>query len=149
MTAAEATRMTGNFVVLRADSLRLLLPQQDVGAAEYVERVPCASGQPGVFEHGEGEQARFVMALSQQMRPLPEFPPGRFVITALRAQECELSFAWNEVRVLIDASLLRHPLPPAMRVAGAPIDGYVEHGGELLLCSTAERVITHAAAAGD
>jgi hypothetical protein len=149
VTAADEARMTGNFVVLRADSLRLLLPQQEVGAAEYVERSPTASGQPGVFEHGAGEVARFVMALSQQMRPLPAFPDGRFVLTALLTQECELWFAWNEVRVLIDAALVRHPLPPAMRMPGAPIDSYVEHEGELLLCSTAERVITYAAAAGD
>lgn len=146
MTASETTVIEGNFVVLRADALRLLLPQEDVGVAEYLEGEPLPSSEQGVFRHGEGESARAVLALSPRLRPLAQFPRERFLLTRLHAAGGELSLAWNEVRVLIGAKLQRQPLPPAMRRPDGPIDGYVEQDGELLLCSTAERVLAHAMA---
>lgn len=141
------TRPRSNFVLLRADTLRLLLPQQDVGAAEYIEHDPRPTATPGLFEHGAGDGLRRVIALSEQMRPLSTFPGGRFVLTRLMAGEDELSFAWNEVRILIDAEIEAHPLPAAMRARGAPIDAYVEHEGEVLLCSSASTVLAYAASA--
>ncbi len=140
-------RVGGNFVLLRADGLRLLLPRQDVGAAEYIEHEPRPTGAPGLFEDGEGDGLRQVVALSDQMRVLPDFPRGRFVLTKLRAGEGELFFAWNEVQVLIDAQFERHALPPVMQAPGAPIEAYVERDGEVLLCTTATRVLSHVAAA--
>lgn len=142
---AGATTLRGNFVMLRADTLRLLLPQREVGAAEYIEGVP-PGGAGGLFEFGEGRQP--LAALSSRMELLAQWPPGRFVVTRLAAGDAELCFAWNEARVLIDAELERRPLPPAMQVPGAPIDGYVEHEGELLFCTSAHHVIEAACAAG-
>lgn len=144
----DASTLQGNFVVLRADSLRLLLPQQEVGAADYMDGAPVPSGEPGVFFCGDADARRSVVALSGRMRPLAEFPAGRFLVTSLRTPELELSFAWDEVRVLIGVRLERQPLPPAMRLADGPIDGYVEHAGELLLCSSAEQVLACAAGGG-
>jgi len=147
MTQTAPARVSGNFVVLRADSLRLLLPQQDVGAAEHVEGAVRPAGPGGLFEIGSGAQARTVVALSGRMEPLPALPPDRFVLTRLKAGDADLSFAWNEARVLIDAQFDRFALPAAMRVPGAPIEGYVEHEGELLLCTTASHVVAAAVAA--
>ncbi|HMA08872.1 MAG TPA: hypothetical protein VKP68_13450 [Ramlibacter sp.] len=138
----------GNFVMLRADSLRLLLPQQEVGAAEYIEQAPRALPQPGWFEYGSGEGARPVIALSGQMTPLVAFPADRFVLTRFSLDGSDLLFAWNEVRVLIEAQLQAHLLPPSMRTADGPISGYVERDGEVLLCSTAGQVMAYAAAHG-
>jgi hypothetical protein len=146
LNAAGAATLQGNFVVLRADSLRLLLPQEEVGAADYLDSAPLPSGEAGVFFCGAADAPRSVVALSERMRPLAGFPVGRFLVTSLRTPELELSFAWNEVRVLIGARVERLPLPPAMRLAGAPIHGYVEHAGELLLCSSAEQVLACAVA---
>jgi hypothetical protein len=143
------SRGAGNFVLLRAGALRLALPQADVGAAEYMDRAPSPSAQPGFFRYGEGDDGRALVALSERMRPLAAFPGGRFLLTTLSADGCELSFAWDEVRVLIDAALDPQPLPAAMRRPGAPIESYADHAGELLLCSTAARVLAYAAAAGD
>jgi hypothetical protein len=142
-----ATALRGNFVMLRADTLRLLLPQREVGAAEYVEGAPGPGSAGGLFEFGAGDGAIAVIALSGRMEPLADWPQGRFVVTQLAADDVPLYFAWNETRVLIDALLERRPLPAAMRVAGAPIEGYVEHEGELLFCTTARHVIEAACAA--
>ena len=143
-----AARVTGHFVMLRCDSLRLLLPQQDVGAAEYIEGVPRAGPAPGFFEYGAGGSLRHVIALSGQMTPLAAFPADRFVLTRLNVEGSDLYFAWNEVRVLIAAELQPRLLPPALRAAGGPIAAYVERDGEVLLCSTGAQVMTYAAAGG-
>lgn len=145
LTGSPAARIQGNFVLLRADTLRLLLPQQDVGAAEYVEHAPRPTAQTGVYEHGEGEGLRRVVALSGRMRPLAGFPEDRFVFAGLRDDRHQLAFAWNEIQVLIDADFEFHELPEAMRVPDAPIQGYVERDGEVVLCTTAERVLAYAA----
>jgi hypothetical protein len=147
-TPARPGRISGNFVMLRADSLRLLLPQQDVGAAQYVEHEVRATAQPGMYEHGEGDDRRCVIALSDRMRPLASFPADRFVLASLEADGAELSFAWNEVQVLIEAEFEKHELPLAMRAPGAPIDAYVERDGEVVLCTTAQRVLAFALATG-
>lgn len=146
VTRADAR---GNFVVLRAGGLRLLLPHEDVGAAEYIEGVPAATAQPGRFELDVLGELRSIVALSEQLRALETFPAGRFVLTRLHAGGGELSFAWDEVRVLIDAVLEPLPLPPAMRSPQGPIDGYVRLDGKLLLCATAPRVLAYAVAAGE
>lgn len=147
LTRLAPARVGGNFVLLRAGALRLLLPRQDVGAAEYIEHEPRPTGVPGLFEHGQGDGLRHVVALSEQMRALPNLPGSRFVLTKLMADKGELSFAWNEVQVLIDAQFERHALPPVMQAPGAPIEAYVERDGEVLLCTTAARVLSHVAAA--
>lgn len=146
--SASLPAASGNFVVLRADALRLLLPQEDVGVAHYLEGEPPAAGEAGLFRQGEGEAARTVLALSEQLRPLQRFPRERFLLTRLHAGDDELVLAWNEVRVLIGVQFARQPLPPAMRLPGAPIDGYVDQDGELLLCSSAARVLAYALAGG-
>lgn len=138
----------GNFVMLRADNLRLLLPQQDVGAAEYIEQAPGAQPEPGWFECGSGQTARQVIALSGQMAPLAAFPADRFLLTRLNVDGSDLYFAWNEVRVLIATELQPSRLPPAMRTADGPITSYVQRDGEVLLCSTAGQVMAYAASHG-
>lgn len=140
------THCGGNFVLLRADTLRLILPQQDVGAAQYIEHEPRAAGEPGVFEHGQGDDARRVVALSAGMRPLEVFPRDRFVLASLVAGERTLACAWNEVQVLIDAQFERQPLPAALQAPGVPIEGYAERDGELVLFTTARGVLSYATA---
>ena len=138
-----------SFVLLRAGPLRLLLPREDVGAAEYIDHAPSATAEPGVFECDGDGASRLVAALSAAMRPLEQFPAGRFILTPLQVDDSDLRFAWDEVRVLIDARLEAQPLPPALRAPGAPIESYVVHEGEILLCTTARRLLAHAAGAGE
>lgn len=134
-----------SFVLLRAGALRLLVPQAQVGAAESIDGAPAPTGADGWFEDRQG---RRLAALSAAMRPLAEFPRDRFVITRLRVDAADVGLAWDEVRVLIDVPLQRQPLPAAMRGDDGPIDAFVEHEGEVLLCTTAQRLLAYAQAAG-
>jgi hypothetical protein len=118
--------MKANYVLVRAGRLRLVLPQEEVAAAQHVK---------------EGEVPQDVVALSERMTPLALRPADRFVITRVRSGEREQAFAWDEARVLIDAELDLKPLPPVLYAPDAPIEGYVEIEGELALCTSAEGLL--------
>lgn len=138
-------KLTGHWLLLRAGRLRLLVPQADVGAAEFLECEPQAGAQAGVFEvtiAGEGQQVVFP---SEKLRPLHSVPARRYVLTQLLAAEvANMWFAWDEVRVLVLADLDAHNLPRAVCEGGAlPARRYVELAGELALCSTAADVVTY------
>ena len=49
LRGAASSKMRGNFVLLRADALRLLLPQQDVSSTEYIDSAPIGTSAAGVF----------------------------------------------------------------------------------------------------
>jgi hypothetical protein len=138
--------LRGNFVLLKADGLHLLLPQQDVGAAEYLDTAPRDSGQPGLFELDSSEPdgaTRFVAGLSANMDLLPEYPQGRFLLTSFEAQGGML-MCWNEVKVLIDTELQPRSLPAGVLPPDAPVREYVEIGDELAFVCSAERLLEHA-----
>jgi hypothetical protein len=113
--------LRGNFVLLRAGTLRLLLPQEGVGAAEYLD---------------VDDADRPLAALSAQMGLLARRPPERFIVTSLNDGGAGLGWCWDELQVLIDVELQPHPLPASLLTRATPVSHYVEHEGELAyLCS--------------
>lgn len=138
--------LRGNFVVLRAGALNLLLPQDEVGSAEHIDLAVHPTARPGVFAQGEGAGSREVVAPSEQLRTLETFPEDRFVLTRLGGHPTQ--FAWNEVRVLIDAELEVQPLPDVMQMKEGLMDGFVAFDGALALCTTAKRVVDYMALEG-
>lgn len=150
MSQTRTVKIRGDFVVLRADALRLLLPQRDVAGTEYIEQAPVATDQAGRFVfHDDSGTPRPLWALSEQLRPLERFPADRFVLTRLSGAGPAVSLAWNEVRVLIDTELEFHALPAVMQGAGGLVDAYVELDGELAFCTSARQVLPEALAQPD
>lgn len=142
MNQTQTVKMRGDFVLLRADALRLLLPQREVAATEYIEQAPQATREPGRFVlHDAAGTPQPLWALSEHMRPLDRFPPDRFLLTRLSGAGPAVALAWNEVRVLIDTELEFHALPAIMQGEGALVDAYVELDGELAFCTSARRVL--------
>lgn len=142
MGQARTMKMRGDFVLLRADSLRLLIPQRDVSSTEYIDQRPMATAEPGVFVFDDKPgAAQAVLALSAQMDLLGTFPPDRFVLTRFTGSCQEATLAWTEVRVLIDTELEFHPMPAVMQGKRALIDAYVEIDSELAFCTTAQRML--------
>jgi hypothetical protein len=146
MTAPRALpAIRGNFVLLKTDQLRLLLPQQDVGAATYLSQMPRPLDEhPGMFEllNDEAQMSGFVAALSPQMTLQQQFPEGQFLLTSLTVQE-GMAFCWQEVKVLIDTEIRPQALPALMLLPGAALTSYVELDGELAFCCTGEALVTH------
>jgi len=143
-------RMRGDYVLLRADSLRLLMPQRDLVATEYREQLPAATAAAGIFalddDHGGRRQ---VLALSVQLKPLDRFPQDRFLLTRFAGSGLGATLAWNEVRVLIDTELEFHALPEVMQGGDGVIDAYVEIDQELAFCTTAQRMLPEVLAHAD
>jgi hypothetical protein len=126
----------GNYVLLSADTLHLLLPQHEVGAAEYLNGVPEAGDEPGLLKLPGSESRRRFAALSAQMTLLANYPRDRFLVTSLDDGNHDLGWCWNTLQILIDVELYPLPIPPVLLTADTPIDHYVEIDGKLaFLCS--------------
>lgn len=145
--ASTASReLRGNFVLLRADTLRLLLPQTDVGAAAYLDQTPRATDMPGLFEHRGEAGGQAVLALSAHMVPLAQYPQDRFFVTPIATPLGDIGFGWSEVTVLIDAQLQPQALPTALVAEHAPLKEFVEIDGHVVFCCDAEHVAEYALA---
>jgi len=133
----------GNFVLLRADALWLLLPQQEVGAVEYLEAPPDGSlAKPGLFIQQRTEGPRQLAALSSRMTLLDAFPADRTLVTALRGTP--IAWCWSEIKVLIDVSVQPRSMPRVLRTPAAPVQEFVEHDDGLAFICDAQALCTYA-----
>lgn len=132
--------LRGNFVMLRAETLRLLLPQTEVGAAEYLEIRPEPTAEPGHLALPDEAAARRFVAMSAQMTLLPHCPADRFVVAAIGDSCNSPGWCWDELQVLIDVELQPQPLPAVLLAAETPVDGYAEHSGEIAYLCSARRL---------
>lgn len=123
--------LRGNFVMLRADSLRLLLPQDQVGPAEHIS---------GLDVHGRATDERVLMALSSRLRPLAEPPPDRFLTTTLGDDAVGIDWCWSEVDVLIDVQLQPQALPAALVAPYTPVSEYVDYKGHIAFLCSAQKL---------
>lgn len=135
-TVRPETASRGSYVLLTAGGLHLLLPQHEVGAAEYLEGELEPTDEPGILKRRGAESTRRFAALSTQMTLLPYCPPGRFLVTPLGGGADDLGWCWDELQILIDVELQPRPLPAALLRPGAPVVQYVEFADKLAyLCS--------------
>jgi hypothetical protein len=142
-----AAAARGNYVLLTADSLQLLLPQDEVGAAEYLDGELEAGEEPGLMKlKGKDDPRRFA-ALSPQMTLLPHCPPGRFLVTPLGNESDGLFWCWDELKILIDVKLPINPLPAVLLTPAPPVDRYVELDGRLAFMCSARQMKSYALAA--
>lgn len=135
--------LRGDFVVLRADEMSLIVPQSDVEDLEYIGEHRNAHTERGVLSFGSHGHKSHAIALSKNMGALLDFPPDRFLLTRLTAGAHQFLLAWNEVRVLPDAQITVQPLPPSLRSVDGPIEGYVEENGRVLLYTNAASILQH------
>ena len=150
-TSDRSHELHGNHVLLRADTLRLLLPQDEVGAALYLDAVPQPSGVPGVFEHhgaGVDQGGQPLVALSKRMLPLDKYPQDRFVVTTIATPLGDVGFGWSEVSVLIDQRLHTHPVPAALTTPDSPLRTFVEIDDQVVFCCSAAQLADFALSSG-
>ncbi len=135
---SEAT-LRGDYVLLTADTLHLLLPRHEVGAAEYLEARLDAGEEPGLLR-SQGGGTRVFAALSAEMTLLPHCPPERFLVATLGERGDDLGWCWNELKILIGVELRPQPLPPVLLAPETPVSQYVEVDGKLAYLCSADRV---------
>jgi hypothetical protein len=137
---SPTTELRGNLVLLRADSLRLLLPQGEVGAARHLNATPMPGERAGLFKHEGTEGNLTLIALSGAMRPLSSYPAVRFVITPMRTTHGVVMFAWDEVSVLIGARLPARPVPAGLVWRDSTVQHFVEMGDKIAFCCNAQKL---------
>jgi hypothetical protein len=133
--------IAGNFVLVRADALSLLLPLEGMGAAGYLDQEPEPTELPGVFGIGGEDRSKFVVAPSGRLRPLTHYPEARFVVTPMEFEGKEILVAWSEMKVLIAARFDVHPLPLTAAGTASPVDGYVRMAGRPVFHTNPERLL--------
>ena len=127
----------GNYVLLRADGLRLVLPQRDIRSTDYMMSRPvCMDGENGLLHVPGSTDAAVYVAVSAGMQLLEECPADRFISTVL--QGLDVHWCWSDVRVLLNAELLPLPLPVSLIAPGTPVREVVAVGGEWAYMCSAE-----------
>ncbi|MDO5675003.1 MAG: hypothetical protein Q4G66_08825 [bacterium] len=111
----------GQYIYLRADNLRLLVPQEDMGEVEHLNIQPVASGTPGLLASPDDSESCFI-ALSDSMRLMDYCPDGRYVTTKLPPVEgMEIRCCWTEVHILIDYQPHWQDVPEILLLADSPL----------------------------
>ena len=84
----------GNFVMLRADSLRLILPQEDVKSTDYLPQKPVEfDADASLLYIPDAADGAVYVAISPEMRLLHHCPPDCFVSTSL--QGLDVRWCWS------------------------------------------------------
>ena len=122
--------MKGNFVLLRAGKLKLVLPQAEVGAAHYIA--------PGDSMHS--------VALAESMQLLPQRPAERFIAAEFTGEYAGVAWCWDEFRVLIGIELHSVPVPTALQATDSPVHAYVEVDGDLAFLCSAQAICRYSLA---
>lgn len=139
----------GNYMLLTVDTLYLLLPLHEVGAAEYLGGLLESSCEPGLLKLPDAENPRCFAALSTKMTLLPHCPPDRFLVTTLGDENMDLGWCWKELRVLIDVELHTLPIPAVLLCPDTPVSHYVEFEGKLAYLCSAHQLSAFAFASGN
>lgn len=135
--SSNSGAVPGNYVLLRADGLRLVLPQRDVRSTDYMASRPVRmDGQDGLLHVPDSIDTAVYVAVSAGMQLLEECPPDRFISTVL--QGMDVHWCWSEVRVLLNAELHPLPLPVSVIAPGTPVREVVAVGGEWAYICSAE-----------
>ena len=137
-TTQAVRTVRGNYVLLRADALRLLLPQTDIQSTNYMQTRPePIDGERGLLHMPGSDDGAVYVALSSDMRLLGTCPSDRFVSTRLQG-DVDVQWCWSEVRVLMDAQLSCETVPPVLLAPHTPVREMAAVGDEWAYLSSAE-----------
>ena len=128
--AAAVRTVRGSYVLLRADGLRLLVPQSDIQSTDYMQARPeLIEGESGLLHVPGSADGAVYVAIASDMRLLDECPGDRFVSTRFHGG-VDVQWCWSEVRVLIDVQLQCQPLPPVLLAPHTPVREMAAQGDE-------------------
>jgi hypothetical protein len=146
-SSGATDRLRGDHVLLRADTLALLVPQAQVGTLAHLAEIPRPMAtRPGRFAATIEGAERVCAALSPQLRLLPTWPRGRYVVAPLlpsdAAGECDpIAWCWDDLRVLRALNATLHALPPVLCRPGLPVEHYVVLDGAPAFVTDAHRLL--------
>ncbi len=135
-------RLRGNYVLLRAGSLRLLAPQENMGNIGYLSDKDTAAlhclgdgKQLLAAIDNAGNQQPVFAALSEQLDLTDAIPRNRYVMTTHK-KTAEICWCWSEVLLLNGIDVPLTPMPALLRSAANPISAVVtlNDGKQAFVC---------------
>ncbi len=124
VTAAGEYR--GDFVFLRAGSLRLLMTQNEAATAVHLDSLPEPTDFFGFFSVPGDVEGRCFVAISEKMELLDRCPKERYMATPLPVEGGILYWCWDEVRVILDREIAVSSLPTAIVTPRSPLRLFTE-----------------------
>lgn len=128
-------------VLLKIDSLHLVLPQAEVRALESAldldVAAPPAGGVGWMLYAG---QAWPVYCLSAQLELQSQVAANRRACVLLALTDGYLGLLCEDARVLGSCAAQVFDLPAAMRLQGTPLDGLILHEGRLACVCSANQL---------
>lgn len=124
------------YVLLRADKLRLLIPQVEVAAIQHLEGLPEPSGMPGLLAVPGQDDACYIV-LADDLHLLESCPADRYVTTLMHSDDgMQTYWCWSEARVLLDYIPELNDVPEVLLAADSPLREYALMDEEpVFLCS--------------
>ncbi len=124
-------RLRGDYALLRADSLRLLILQENIISIKHlkdknVANLHCLSNSGqllSAMNNNDNQQLVFI-ALSDKLALTDSIPRNRYVVTTHK-NTANIRWCWSEVLLLNDVDLLLTPMPALLCSALTPINAIV------------------------
>lgn len=124
--------VSGDFVTMRAGSLWLVVPQSHVVSADRLDDLPeteMTAIASGVFSSPtEFGDTRYYIALSEYMQRMENLPYTRYLVT--RFLHNQVYWCWDEVNVMINATLHCHAISEVIKTDKTPVDTLVTWGDD-------------------
>jgi hypothetical protein len=119
-----------HYAVLSIDAIEIAIPQSDVRVLESTSRMVPTDGSGGVAGWISTETGRWpVYCFDETWAPVHPVPAGRKICVLLNCPDGCYGILSDDVRALAGAAVVRHPLPPAMRVQDSPLQELLISGG--------------------
>ncbi len=124
----KTERLQGDYVLLRADNLNLLVSQETLTDIHYLHDRQMIASQcithpqqlMQVIADAKSSQTPTFTALSASLTLLPEIPKSRFVATE-HSIAPGVQWCWNDVRLLNKVSLPLSPIPMLLKTDTTPV----------------------------
>lgn len=123
-TTTQSQHIKGDYVLVRADALRLLFPLAEVVNTSYLEAGRYSLNSTEDLQALDDPNAKPVyMAISAKMELLPEISDKRFIMT--RFVDANIFWCWNEMVILTDLNLPIQSIPANFLQAHTPLKDIV------------------------
>ncbi len=128
----KTERLQGDYVLLRADNLNLLVSQETLTDIHYLHDRRMIASQcithpqqlMRIIADAESSQTPTFTALSASLTLLPEIPQSRFVATE-HSMAPGVQWCWNDVRLLNKVSLPLSSIPMLLKTDISPVQAVV------------------------
>ncbi len=145
----KINKIEGNFALFTIDDTKIMLPQSDVGRAEYFSSDTQWSPhktKKGMFVSDNVKDCLFVF-LSHDLRLESSVPSHRFIGLSLKEkqqeQDQQLIWVWSSAQILMNKQFQLIPLPDFVCKEQSPVLGYVVYNNHIVYYCDTKQLIEH------